>query len=233
MKKGKRYTAANEKVEAQKAYTIDEGLGLVPETSATKFDETVDVSGRLGVNPKHPEQMVRGSVVLPNGTGRKTRVLVFAKGEKEAEATEAGADFVGSEEMVAKVRGGWLDFDATVATPDMMGEVGKLGKVLGPRGLMPNPKLGTVTFDVAKAVTDLKAGKVEFRVDKAGNIHVPIGKVSFGSDKLKENLLCLMDAIIKAKPAASKGIYLKSLNLSTTMGPGIKLDTSEMRTLGK
>lgn len=233
MNKGKRYCAAKEKVEAEKAYTMDEGLALVPETAAAKFDETVDLSGRLGVNPKHPEQMVRGSVVLPNGTGRTTRVLVFAKGEKEAEAAGAGADFVGSDDMVAKVRGGWLDFDATVATPDMMGEVGKLGKVLGPRGLMPNPKLGTVTFDVAKAVSDLKAGKVEFRVDKAGNIHVPIGKVSFGKDKLKENLLCLMEALVKAKPSASKGVYLKSLNLSTTMGPGIRLDTSEMRSLLK
>ncbi len=233
MKKGKKYNAAKEKVETDKVYAIDDCLDLVPEAAPAAFDETVDLSGRLGVNPKHPEQMVRGSVVLPNGTGRKTRVLVFAKGEKEAEATEAGADFVGSDELLAKVRGGWLGFDAVVATPDMMGEVGKLGKVLGPRGLMPNPKLGTVTFDVAKAVSDLKAGKVEFRVDKAGNIHVPIGKVSFGKDKLKENLLCLMDAVVKAKPSASKGVYLKSLNISTTMGPGIKLDTSEMRSLLK
>ncbi len=231
MNKGKRYIAAKEKIEKTKAYTIGEGLELAAETATARFDETVDISGRLGVNPKHPEQMVRGSVVLPNGTGRKTRVLVFARGEKEAEAAEAGADFVGGEEMVEKVRGGWLDFDATVATPDMMGSVGKLGKILGPRGLMPNPKLGTVTFDVAKAVRDLKAGKVEFRVDKAGNIHVPIGKVSFGKDKLRENLLTLMEAVVKAKPSASKGVYLRSLYLSTTMGPGIKLDTSEMRTL--
>jgi len=233
MNKGKKYTAAKEKVEQEKAYNVDEGLDLVPDTARAGFDETVDIAGRLGVNPKHPEQMVRGSVVLPNGTGRKTRVLVFAKGEKEAEATEAGADFAGSDDMLAKVRGGWLDFDATVATPDMMGEVGKLGKILGPRGLMPNPKLGTVTFDVARAVTDLKAGKVEFRVDKAGNIHVPIGKVSFGKDKLRENLLCLMDAVVKAKPSASKGVYLKNLSISTTMGPGIKLDTAQMRTLVK
>jgi len=233
MKQGKRYIAAKEKIVVEKAYTVDEGLELVPETAAAKFDETVDIAGRLGVNPKHPEQMVRGSVVLPNGTGRKTRVLVFAKGDKEAEATEAGADFAGSDDMLEKVRGGWLDFDATVATPDMMGEVGKLGKILGPRGLMPNPKLGTVTFDVARAVTDLKAGKVEFRVDKGGNIHVPIGKVSFGKDKLRENLLCLMDAVVKAKPSASKGVYLKNLSLSTTMGPGIKLDTSDIRSLIK
>jgi len=231
MKKGKKYLAAKEKLEKAKAYTLDEGLDIVPETATARFDETVDISGRLGVNPKHPEQMVRGSVVLPNGTGRKTRVLVFARGEKEAEATEAGADFVGGDDMVEKVRGGWLDFDATVATPDMMGSVGKLGKILGPRGLMPNPKLGTVTFDVAKAVRDLKAGKVEFRVDKSGNIHVPIGKVSFGKDKLRENLLTLMEAVVKAKPSASKGVYLRSLYLSTTMGPGIRLDTSEMRTL--
>ncbi len=233
MKRGKKYLAAKAKVETEKAYSVDEGLALVPETAVASFDETVDVSGRLGVNPKHPEQMVRGSVVLPNGTGRKTRVLVFARGEKEAEAAEAGADFVGGEDMVEKVRSGWLDFDATVATPDMMGEVGKLGKILGPRGLMPNPKLGTVTFDVAKAVKDLKAGKVEFRVDKAGNIHVPIGKVSFGKDKLRENLLTLMEAVIKAKPSASKGVYLRSLYLSTTMGPGIRLDTGEMRTLAR
>ncbi len=231
MKRAKKYLAAKAKLETEKTYTLDEGLDLVPETATANFDETVDVSGRLGVNPKHPEQMVRGSVVLPNGTGRKVRVLVFARGEKEAEAAEAGADFVGGEDMVEKVRSGWLDFDATVATPDMMGSVGKLGKILGPRGLMPNPKLGTVTFDVAKAVKDLKAGKVEFRVDKAGNIHVPIGKVSFGKDKLRENLLTLMEAVVKAKPSASKGTYLRSLYLSTTMGPGIKLDTNEMRTL--
>jgi len=233
MKQGKRYITAKEKIIAEQAYTVDDGLDLVPETAGAKFDETVELAGRLGVNPKHPEQMVRGSIVLPNGTGRKTTVLVFAKGDKEAEAQEAGADFVGSDDMVEKVRGGWLDFDATVATPDMMGEVGKLGKLLGPRGLMPNPKLGTVTFDVAKAVSDLKAGKVEFRVDKAGNIHVPIGKVSFGKEKLKENLLCLMDAVQKAKPSASKGVYIKNLSLSTTMGPGIKLDTLEMRNLLK
>lgn len=230
---GKKYEAAKAKVEEGRAYNIEDGLKLVPETVCAKFNETVEVSGRLGVDPKHPEQMVRGTVVLPNGTGKKTRVLVFAKGEKEAEARDAGADYVGAEEFMEKVSKGWLDFDAVVATPDIMGAVGKLGKVLGPRGLMPNPKLGTVTFDVKKAVADLKAGKVEFRVDKAGNIHVPMGKASFGAEKLKENFMALLDAIIKAKPASSKGVYLRSLFLSTTMGPSIKLDAVEVRNMFK
>ncbi|MBI5826982.1 MAG: 50S ribosomal protein L1 [Deltaproteobacteria bacterium] len=230
---GKKYEAAKAKVEEGRAYDIEEGLKLVPETVCAKFNETVEVSGRLGVDPKHPEQMVRGTVVLPNGTGKKTRVLVFAKGEKEAEARDAGADYVGAEDFIEKVGKGWLDFDAVVATPDIMGAVGKLGKVLGPRGLMPNPKLGTVTFDVRKAVTDLKAGKVEFRVDKAGNIHVPVGKASFGPEKLKENFMALLDAIIKAKPASSKGVYLRSLFISTTMGPSIKLDPVEVRNMFK
>ncbi|MEK7772888.1 MAG: 50S ribosomal protein L1 [Deltaproteobacteria bacterium] len=230
---GKKYEAAKAKVEEGRAYNIEEGLKLVPETVCAKFNETVEVSGRLGVDPKHPEQMVRGTVVLPNGTGKKVRVLVFAKGEKETEARDAGADHVGAEDLMEKVGKGWLDFDAVVATPDIMGAVGKLGKVLGPRGLMPNPKLGTVTFDVRKAVADLKAGKVEFRVDKAGNIHVPVGKASFGSDKLRENFMALMDAVIKAKPASSKGIYLRSLFISTTMGPSIKLDAVEIRNMFK
>ncbi|MBI5902926.1 MAG: 50S ribosomal protein L1 [Deltaproteobacteria bacterium] len=230
---GKKYEAAKAKVEEGRAYNIEDGLKLVPETVCAKFNETVEVSGRLGVDPKHPEQMVRGTVVLPNGTGKKTRVLVFAKGEKEAEARDAGADYVGAEDFIEKVGKGWLDFDAVVATPDIMGAVGKLGKVLGPRGLMPNPKLGTVTFDVRKAVADLKAGKVEFRVDKAGNIHVPVGKASFGTEKLKENFMALLDAIIKAKPASSKGIYLRSLFISTTMGPSIKLDAVEVRNMFK
>ncbi|MFQ5442574.1 MAG: 50S ribosomal protein L1 [Thermodesulfobacteriota bacterium] len=229
MKMGKRYKAAVETVDEGKAYSMEEGLALLPGIPAAKFDETVEVSGRLGVNPKHPEQMVRGSVVLPNGTGRKVRVLVFAKGEKEAEATKAGADFTGSDDLIEKIKKGWLGFDAAVATPDMMGSVGKIGKILGPRGLMPNPKLGTVTFDVGRAVTDLLAGKVEFRVDKAGNIHVPVGKVSFGAAKLKENFIALMEAIVKAKPSASKGTYLRSLFLSTTMGPSIRLDAAEVR----
>ncbi|MBE7416009.1 MAG: 50S ribosomal protein L1 [Deltaproteobacteria bacterium] len=230
---GKRYEAAKAKVDADKAYEIEEGFKLVPETICAKFDETVEVSGRLGVDPKHPDQMVRGTVVLPHGIGKTVRVLVFAKGEKAVEAQEAGADFVGAEELMEKVSKGWLDFDAIVATPDIMGAVGKLGKVLGPRGLMPNPKLGTVTFEVRKAVSDLKAGKVEFRVDKAGNIHVPVGKASFGAVKLKENFLALMEAIVKAKPAASKGTYLRSLFLSTTMGPSIRLNPIEVRNLFK
>lgn len=230
---GKKYEAAKAKIDSEKTYELTEGFNLVPETKCAKFDETVEVSGRLGVDPKHPEQMVRGTVVLPHGTGKTVRVLVFAKGEKEAEAKDAGADFVGAEDMLEKVSKGWLDFDAIVATPDMMGAVGKLGKVLGPRGLMPNPKLGTVTFDVKKAVSDLKAGKVEFRVDKQGNIHVPVGKASFGGQKLRENFMSLMDAIIKAKPASSKGTYVRSLFVSTTMGPSIRLDAMEIRNIFK
>ncbi|MBI5234641.1 MAG: 50S ribosomal protein L1 [Deltaproteobacteria bacterium] len=226
---GKKFEAAKAKVEEGRAYVVEEGFKLLPETAMAKFDETVEVSGRLGVDPKHPEQMVRGTVVLPHGIGKKVRVLVFAKGEKEIEAKEAGADYVGAEELIEKVGKGWLEFDSIVATPDIMGAVGKLGKVLGPRGLMPNPKLGTVTFDVKRAVSELKAGKVEFRVDKAGNIHVPVGKASFGAVKLKENFLALMEAIVKAKPSSSKGIYLRSLFVSTTMGPGIKLDAVEVR----
>ncbi|MFQ5737102.1 MAG: 50S ribosomal protein L1 [Thermodesulfobacteriota bacterium] len=226
---GKKYDAALAKVEEGRNYSVDEGFALLPETAFAKFDETVEMSGRLGVDPKHPEQMVRGTVMLPNGLGKKVRVLVFAKGEKEAEANEAGADYVGAEELIEKVSKGWTDFDSVVATPDIMALVGKLGKVLGPRGLMPNPKLGTVTFDVKKAVTELKAGKVEFRVDKAGNIHVPVGKVSFGPEKLRENFYAVMDALVKAKPSASKGVYIRSLSISTTMGPGIKLDTLEVR----
>jgi len=230
---GKKYEAAKAKIDAARTYDVEQGFNLVPETICAKFDETVEVSGRLGVDPKHPEQTVRGTVVLPHGIGRAVRVLVFAKGEKEAEARDAGADFIGAEDMIEKVSKGWLDFDAIVATPDIMGAVGKLGKVLGPRGLMPNPKLGTVTFDVKKAVSDLKAGKVEFRVDKAGNIHVPVGKASFGGQKLRENFLSLMEAIVKAKPSASKGTYLRSLFVSTTMGPSIRLNSVEVRNLFK
>ncbi|OGP94695.1 MAG: 50S ribosomal protein L1 [Deltaproteobacteria bacterium RBG_19FT_COMBO_56_10] len=230
---GKKYEAAKAKIDSAKTYELTEGFDLVPETKCAKFDETVEISGRLGVDPKHPEQMVRGTVVLPHGTGKTVRVLVFAKGEKEVEAKDAGADFIGAEDMIEKVTKGWLDFDAIVATPDMMGAVGKLGKVLGPRGLMPNPKLGTVTFDVRKAVSDLKAGKVEFRVDKQGNIHVPVGKASFGGQKLRENFLSLMDAIVKAKPASSKGAYVRSLFVSTTMGPSIRLDAVEIRNMFK
>ncbi len=230
---GKIYNEVAKKVESEEAYGLEEGFALLPETKCAKFDETVEVSGRLGVDPKHSDQMVRGTVVLPNGTGKKVRVLVFAKGEKEAEAREAGADYAGMEEFVEKIKKGWFEFDSIVATPDVMSEVGKLGRILGPRGLMPNPKLGTVTFDVKKAITDLKAGQVQFRVDKAGNIHVPVGKLSFGVEKLKENFMALMDAVMKAKPSASKGTYLKSLFLSTTMGPGFMLNTVEVRNVFK
>ncbi len=226
---GKKYSAAAEKIETDRIYSVDEAFELIPTLGVARFDETVEVTGRLGVDPRQAEQMVRGTVVLPNGTGKKVRVLVFCKGDKEAEALEAGAEYAGSEELVEKIKKGWTDFDSAVATPDMMVEVGKLGKVLGPRGLMPNPKLGTVTFEVKKAVEELKAGKVEYRVDKVGNLHVPIGKVSFGAAKLKENFSTLMEAVTKAKPSSSKGTYVKSLFLSTTMGPSVKLDVVEVK----
>ena len=225
---GKKYKAAKEKIE-ERAYGLDEAFGLLPALGVAKFDESVDIAARLGVDPRKAEQMVRGTVVLPHGTGKKVRVLVFAKGEKENEAKEAGAEYVGSEELAEKIKKGWLDFDKAVATPDMMGLVGKLGKVLGPRGLMPNPKLGTVTFDVKKAVGELKAGMVEYRVDKAGNIHAPLGRVSFGEAKLRENFNAIVEAIVKAKPASSKGTYLRNLAVSTTMGPSINLDSVEVR----
>ncbi|MBI3752968.1 MAG: 50S ribosomal protein L1 [Deltaproteobacteria bacterium] len=230
---GKKYNAAIAKVDASKQYSLEDAVKLVPETATAKFDETVDLAVRLGIDTKQSDQMVRGAVVLPNGIGKKIRVLVFAKGEKEKEAKDAGADFVGADDLIEKVSKGWLDFDTIVATPDMMGAVGKLGKVLGPRGLMPNPKLGTVTFDVARAVKDAKAGKVEFKVDKGGNVQVPIGKVSFGDQKLKENLTALLESIVKAKPSASKGTYLKNIAISTTMGPGIKIDAAGVRELFK
>lgn len=230
---GKRYILAKGKVDPNKWYGLDEAVRLIPETSVARFDETVDVAIRLGVDPKHPEQMVRGAVVLPHGTGKSIRVLVFAKGEKEKEALEAGVDYVGGEALIEKVSQGWLEFDKVVATPDMMGAVGKIGKILGPRGLMPNPKLGTVTFDVGKAVKEVKAGKVEFKVDKAGNVHIPLGKVSFGEKRLKENLMAILESIIRAKPPSSKGIYLKSITVSTTMGPGVKVDPVEVRNLFK
>jgi large subunit ribosomal protein L1 len=226
---GKKYNAALATIDQTRAYGVEEAFKAVPGTACAKFDETVELSGRLGVDPKQADQQVRGTVVLPNGTGKTVRVIVFAKGEKAVEAKDAGADLVGADDLIEKIQGGWMDFDSAVATPDIMGQVSKLGKVLGPRGLMPNPKLGTVTFDVKKAVADLKAGKVEYRVDKTANLHVIIGKVSFGSQKLKENFSVLMEAIVKAKPSASKGVYLKSLSVSTTMGPGIKLDVAEIR----
>lgn len=230
-KKGKKYLESKRKVEPGKRYSLKEAIELVVASSTAKFDETVDGAIRLGVNPAHADQMVRGSVVLPHGLGKSVRVLVFAKGEKVREAMEAGADFVGSDEIIEKVREGWLDFDRVVATPEMMGGVGKLGKILGPRGLMPNPKVGTVTFDVARAVRDLKAGKVEFRVEKAGIVHSPLGKVSFGAEKLQENALALIETIVKLKPASSKGTYLRSISVSTTMGPGIKIDPLDVRNI--
>jgi len=221
---GKKLKAANEQLDKGKEYSIDEAVDKVKKMSFVKFDESVDLAFNLGVDPRKSDQMVRGSVVLPHGTGKSVRVLVFAKGEKEKEARDAGADFAGAEDMVEKITKGWLDFDKVVATPDMMGVVGKLGKILGPRGLMPNPKLGTVTFDVAKAVNEIKAGKVEYRTEKAGVVHVPIGKVSFDEQKLKENARAVVDSITKAKPATSKGKYMKKISISSTMGPGLKVD---------
>jgi large subunit ribosomal protein L1 len=231
VERGKNFTEAKKKVESGKRYALKDAVEIVVSTARTKFDETVDAAIRLGVNPQHADQMVRGSVVLPNGLGKTVRVLVFAKGEKEKEALDAGADVVGSDDIIEKIKGGWLDFDRVIATPDMMGNVGKLGKILGPRGLMPNPKVGTVTFDVARAVNELKAGKVEFRVEKAGIVHSPVGKVSFGADKLCENISALLEAIIKLKPASSKGTYLKGISLSTTMGPGVKVDPLEVKNI--
>jgi len=210
-------------------YELDAGLALLKEGGRAKFDESVDMAIRLGVNPKHADQMVRGTVALPHGVGKAVKILVFAKGEKEKEARDAGADFVGAEELVEKITGGWMEFDKTIATPDMMGTVGKLGKILGPRGLMPNPKVGTVTFDVGRAVKELKAGRVEFKVDKTGIVHTTVGKISFQAEQLKDNVLALMDTIIRAKPASSKGTYLKSVAISTTMGPGIELDPNALR----
>jgi large subunit ribosomal protein L1 len=226
---GKKYLEARKKVNREAKYSLEEALDLVKETAQAKFDETVEVALRLGVDPKYPDQQVRGSVVLPHGTGKPVRVLVFAKGEKAKEGQDAGADFVGAEDLVAKIQGGWLDFDKAVATPDMMGAVGKIGKILGPRGLMPNPKVGTVTFDVARAVRDLKGGKVEFKVDKTGTLHAGIGKVSFGKDKIRENFLTFFEAILKAKPSAAKGTYIRTLALSTTMGVGIRLNASSLQ----
>lgn len=218
-------------MEPGRKYSLGEAVELAVSTARAKFDETADVAIKLGVNPKHADQMIRGSVVLPHGLGKTVRVAVFAKGEKEREALDAGADVAGADDLVEKVKGGWMEFDKVVATPDMMGTVGKLGKILGPRGLMPNPKVGTVTFDVKAAVQELKAGKVEFRVEKAGIVHSPVGKVSFGADKLRENVLALLESILKLKPASSKGTYLKAISLSTTMGPGVSIDPTDVRDL--
>jgi large subunit ribosomal protein L1 len=227
---GKKMNASLEKIEKAKEYPLEEAIQKVKELTYTKFDETVDLAFNLGVDPRKSDQMVRGTVVLPHGTGKKLRVLVFAKGEKELEAKQAGADYAGSDELVEKISKGWLDFDKVVATPDVMGVVGKLGKILGPRGLMPNPKLGTVTFDVAKAVKDIKAGKVEYKTEKAGVVHVPIGKVSFDAQKLLDNAKVIIDSVNRAKPSTSKGKYLKAISISSTMGPGVKIDVATVST---
>lgn len=225
---GKKIKEAREKVERGKEYSIEDAIGLIKKASFTKFNETVDMAVNLGIDAKKTDQMVRSAVVLPHGTGKKVRVVVFAKGEKEKEARDAGADYVGAEDLIEKIQQGWFDFDKVVATPDIMGLVGKLGKLLGPRGLMPNPKLGTVTFDLAKAVKEIKAGKIEYKTEKAGLIHVPIGKVSFDDQKLIENAMAVIDAIIKAKPPTSKGKYLKKVAVSSTMGPGVKIDVGRL-----
>ena len=228
---GKKYDNALANIDLNKEYALDEALTVVKEAKYTKFDETVDLAINLGVDARKSDQMVRGTVVLPHGTGKTVKVLVFAKGEKEKEARDAGADFVGAEDLVEKIQKGWLEFDSAVATPDIMGLVGKLGKVLGPRGLMPNPKLGTVTFDVAKAVKEIKAGKVEYRTEKAGIIHVPIGKSSFEKEKLVDNATAVIKSISKAKPASSKGKYIKKVTVSSTMGPGLRLDAVKLKTV--
>ena len=229
MKRGKKYTEAAKLVDRSTQYDVAEAISLVKKTAVAKFDETVEAHIRLGVDGRHADQQVRGAVVLPHGTGKTVRVLVFAKGDKVAEAEAAGADFVGGEELIPRIQNeGWFDFDVVVATPDMMGVVGRLGRVLGPKGLMPNPKAGTVTMDVTKAVNDIKAGKIEYRLDKANIIHCPVGKVSFSEEQLADNFNTLMEAIIKAKPASAKGTYMKSVTITTTMGPGIKVNTLKL-----
>lgn len=229
MRPGRKREEAIKRVPRGTKYNIDEACSLVREVAFAKFDESVDMAVRLGVNPAHADQMVRGALLLPHGTGKSVRVVVFAKGDKAKEAEEAGADLVGADDLVKKISEGWLEFDSVIATPDMMGQVGRLGRVLGPRGLMPNPKVGTVTFDVGKAVSDAKAGKIEFRVEKAGIIHVPIGKSSFSADQLKDNAKALMDALMKAKPSSAKGTYVKSITMSSTMGPGVRIDPSSVQ----
>ncbi|HZH93600.1 MAG TPA: 50S ribosomal protein L1 [Tissierellaceae bacterium] len=228
-KRGKNYQESMKLVDRNKLYDTLDAIELVQQTSKAKFDETVELAVRLGVDPRHADQQVRGAVVLPHGTGKTSRVLVIAKGDKVKEAEDAGADFVGGDDMVARIQNeGWMDFDVVVATPDMMGVVGRIGRILGPKGLMPNPKSGTVTFEVEKAVNEIKAGKVEYRVDKASIVHVPIGKVSFGTDKLRENFVAIMDALNKARPAAAKGRYMRTVTISSTMGPGIKLNPGKL-----
>jgi large subunit ribosomal protein L1 len=227
--KGKKYCQAIEKIDRLKVYELEEGLNLVIGNAFAKFNETIEVATRLGVDPRKADQMVRGTVQLPHGTGKDVRVLVFAKGEKEKEGKEAGAEYVGSEELFEKIKGGWFEFDRAVATPDMMGAVGKIGKLLGPRGLMPNPKTGTVTFNIKETVQELKAGKIEFKVDKAGIVHAPVGKVSFGLEKLKDNVIAMVETIFKLKPPTSKGVYVKNISLSSTQGPGIKIDPASVK----
>lgn len=226
MKRGKRYRDSVARIDRTREYPLEEAVEVLKNLPAAEFVETIEFSANLGVNPKHADQQVRGTVLLPHGTGRDVRVLVITKGEKEQEAKDAGADYAGSKEFIDKIKEGWFEFDVTIATPDMMGDVGKLGRILGPRGLMPNPKLGTVTFDVAKAVKDAKAGKIEYRVDKGANIHVPVGKISFEKIKLVENIRALMLELLRAKPAAAKGRYIKSAHISSTMGPSVELDTN-------
>ncbi len=232
-KHGKNYNNAAEKLDRTVLSSVEEAVKKVLDSSYAKFDETIDIAMRLGVDPRHADQMIRSSVVLPHGTGKETRVLVFAKGEKEAEAKEAGADFVGGDELVEKIKEGWLEFDKTVATPDMMGTVGKIGRILGPRNLMPNAKLGTVTFDLKDVISEIKAGKVDFRVEKAGIVHAGIGKKSFGQEKIFENVRAFVQKIIQVKPSSSKGVYIKTVTLSSTMGPGIKVDTGNIREIAK
>lgn len=232
-KRGKKYLESNKKVDAETRHNFDEAVKMAIDSSYVKFDETIDVAVRLGVDPRHADQMIRGSVVLPNGLGKEVKVLVFAKGEKEKEALDAGADFAGGDDLIEKIKKGWFGFDKAVATPDMMGSVGKIGKLLGPKGLMPNAKTGTVTFDVARAVNDLKAGKIDFKVEKAGIVHAPMGKVSFGVEKIMQNAAAFLETIIRLKPASSKGTYLKGIAISTTMGPGIKIDAASVKDLIK
>ncbi|MBU0513706.1 MAG: 50S ribosomal protein L1 [Proteobacteria bacterium] len=230
---GKKYLVAKERLDSTERHGFEEGISRALEASFAKFDETLDLAVRLGVDPRHADQMVRGSVVLPHGTGRQVRVLAFAQGEKAKEAEEAGAEHVGAEDLIKQIQEGWLDFDKAVATPDMMGQVGKLGKILGPRGMMPNAKVGTVTFDIGRAVSELKAGRVEFRVDKAGVVHVPLGKVSFGVAKLQANMISFLETINRLRPPTTKGTYVRSLAVSTTMGPGVKLDPNQVREMSK
>jgi large subunit ribosomal protein L1 len=232
-KRGKKYTESKKKISAVAADGFEAAVQKALDSSFVKFDESVDVAVRLGVDPRHADQMVRGSVILPNGTGKEVKILVFAKGEKEKEALDAGADFAGSDELVEKIKEGWFGFDKAVATPDMMGTVGKIGKLLGPRGLMPNAKTGTVTFDIARAVEELKAGKIDFRVEKAGIVHAPMGKVSFGVEKIVQNITAFLETILRLKPASSKGTYLKGIALSTTMGPGVRVDAAYVKDLVK